>query len=404
MVGQSSKFVEEDVNMSKYHGKRRNATTNIRTFSEHAQGSTKVGRVNQNNPIFSRLSTNRTNTYNKKDFKWQKNDNFDRRTKSDSERSYSSNNIRRFNKNNKEVVSTMKSVGRLKISQKTLKIGDSNDEVIKQFKPTQSFCKLANMEQEVFDLIVKFMQQYFSCFDKNRDELLGAYHARALYSISFNLKSPAISRKQGNLRFGTYVKDSRNLNFVVNEERAHEMLHRSNIDIVAFLKRMPVTQHISDSLKLDSCFFQPNMLTFSISGIYKEIQSASEDTSGFAKTSQKNCYRSFQRTFVCVPVSNVQMIIVNEQCILSNLSDQQSKIYKEESLNKEVNMEESNQKSESEEEIKQNMIQKFSASSNLTLNWAKDCLEFSNWNLAVAEKNFFEHKNDIPAEAFIKKY
>ncbi len=29
MVGQSSKFIEEDVNMNNYHGRRRNAASNI---------------------------------------------------------------------------------------------------------------------------------------------------------------------------------------------------------------------------------------------------------------------------------------------------------------------------------------------------------------------------------------
>lgn len=157
------------------------------------------------------------------------------------------------------------------------------------------------MEQSVFDLIVKFVQQYFTCFDKDRDQLLKAYHVKALFSISFNLRSPAISKRRGlgsDVRFGTYVHESRNLQYVQDKSKAYELLHRNNIDIVAYLKKLPDVEHVADSLKLDTCFFQPHMLTFSVSGVYKEkLKEAAENAV---------CYRAFQRTFVCVPVSNEQ--------------------------------------------------------------------------------------------------
>lgn len=161
-----------------------------------------------------------------------------------------------------------------------------------------------------------FIIRYFTCFDKNRDELLAAYHPKAIFSISFNLKSQAVSSRKA-LRFGSYVKDSRNLVYVKNDgkyhnnlcfflwislklksfvsERLDDMLHKNNLEIVAWLKKMPTTEHVSESLKLDSSFYQAHMLTFSISGVYVEKRSADEGTS---------CYRSFQRTFVCVPVSS----------------------------------------------------------------------------------------------------
>ncbi len=74
------------------------------------------------------------------------------------------------------------------------------------------------------------------------------------------------------------------------------MLHKNNIDIVACLKKLPITEHLNDSLKLDCTYFQPNMVTFSISGVFKEAKSTDEKYGP--------CFRSFYRTFVCIPTSN----------------------------------------------------------------------------------------------------
>lgn len=396
MVGQGSKFVEDDVNMNKYHGRRRNATSNINRnveiSSSSQSSSNRIGRVQQN-PIYSRLSTNTRQLHNKKDYRWKSGQESACGSKSDTEQRSGPNNRYKYKKTNKEVYSAMQSVGRLKITPKSYKIGDdNNDKAAKLLIPSQSFCKLAGMDQGVFDLIVSFMQQYFTCFDKNREELLAAYHTNALFSMSFNLKSQAIPYKR-TTRFGAYVRESRNQCFVQNEERVYEMLQRSNISIIAHLKKLASTEHVSSSLKLDTCFFQPNMVTFSISGVYKERHSAEEKFS---------CFRSFQRTFVCVPVSSDQMIIVNEQCMISNLSEQQLKVYKEEALGspKSSNIQQPSMSIESTGDPKKDMIAKFSRLTNLTDNWSKDCLEFSHWNFAVAEKNFYEHRNEIPAEAY----
>jgi hypothetical protein len=61
------------------------------------------------------------------------------------------------------------------------------------------------------------------------------------------------------------------------------------------------------------------------------------------------------------------MIIVNEQCILSNLSEQQTKLYKTE----ESTVVEGPMNTDPGEE-KNNMIKKFSEMTNLSLNWSKE--------------------------------
>lgn len=64
------------------------------------------------------------------------------------------------------------------------------------------------------------------------------------------------------------------------------------------------------------------------------------------------------------------MIIVNEQCILSNLSEQQTKTYNK--VEGATTGPVAAQVSTNPEEAKQDMIKKFSELTNLTLNWSKE--------------------------------
>ena len=65
-------------------------------------------------------------------------------------------------------------------------------------------------------LIYFFFQRYFTCFDKNRDELLAAYHRKAIFSLSLNVNSRATQNLH---KFGEYFKDSRNLVHVPSKGR-----------------------------------------------------------------------------------------------------------------------------------------------------------------------------------------
>ena len=44
-----------------------------------------------------------------------------------------------------------------------------------------------------------------------RDELLGAYHSKAVFSISLNVNSQATKQSH---KFGEYYKESRNLKYI----------------------------------------------------------------------------------------------------------------------------------------------------------------------------------------------
>ncbi|CAF0983354.1 unnamed protein product [Brachionus calyciflorus] len=277
------------------------------------------------------------------------------------------------------------------IESKSYAIGEKEN----GFKPfllqTQSHCKLKNIDQNVFDLIVNFLQQYFMCYDTNREGLLQAYHKNALFSLSLNTTGQA---SYHGIKFGSYFKESRNLVFVTGNERQYKMLHSGNLDIVAFLSKMPKTEHDSNSLKLDTCFFSPHMITFSVIGQFKE-----------GETEQKNRpVRFFQRVFVCIPTQTGQMLIVNEQYTISNPPKEKNRGKQEipqvqEMVSEAIPLDPILE--EIQDPIRKNMILQFSKFSNLNYKWSKDCLEFSNWNYDQAASAFTSHKSDIPSDAFL---
>lgn len=311
-------------------------------------------------------------------------------------------------------VNTLGSIVRVKQSKAPrLAIGESNEE--KTLLSVKPYSKLSTMDQSLFDIIVQFSQQYFTCFDKSRDELLAAYHPNALYSVSLILKSNATVK--GAKFDDCFFRDSRNLLFVEGAEKKFRMLRRGNFDIVAFIKKMPLTEHDSDSLKLDCGFFQSNMITFSISGVFRE---------GKPENAIRP-FRNFQRTFICIPAANNKMVIVNEQFMISNLTETQANHYKEEIAKMQMTTDELPQQqqqqqqlqkegskistsvptfstSTNEEQMKSLMIEEFSRLSGLNKKWSQDVLEHSKWDMNAAQKNFIEHKKNIPQDAYIVSF
>jgi len=402
----SGKYDDHDSNRPKYHGKRRNAThtfsysskrneddqrpgsSGMRSDFDHARigGGVSQRKHTNNRYTQSRNPLTRTiiNKIKDDDILMKKDtENVQDRTTYDRDR----NNRFGNQKSNLESLTRIKKKAPLA----RLAIGETSE--TKSLIPTQLYCKLASIDQSVFDIIVQFSQQYFSCFDKNRDELLAAYHPNALYSVSLNLKSQAAVKSA---KFDdSYFRDSRNLLFVFDEEKQFRILHRGNFDVVASIKKMPYTEHDSESLRLDCGYFQLNMITFSITGVFREGK----------PDNNIRPYRNFQRTFVCVPALNNKMVIVNEQFTISNLSESQAKRYREEpakmTTETQVVVQQEPTMTLSDEQRKAQKIEQFSRFSSLNPQWSRDVLEHSNWDIDAAQRNFLDHKDEIPKEAFI---
>lgn len=298
--------------------------------------------------------------------------------------------------------------------QPKLAIGEDDDENKKPMPVSLPHCRLNSMPEDVFQMVVGYVQKYFTCYDSDRQGLLGAYNPKVTFSLCLNMSNAVGNRC---FRFeDCAIKDNRNLKRIRGNDGYHydkraKLLHIGYIDTVNFLCKLPPSEHEPSSFKLDNCFFSNNLITFSLSGVFKEGKA----------TDKVRPLRSFHRIFACIPDVNCQMTIVNEQFIMCNVSDYQYRTYfaqkqsaqtmtsqsetaSSSSLNSNVDVISS--KPVAPELVGLNeqqvlMVQEFSVKSRLNFEWSKHCLEHSKWNFDEAAQAFMQFKESIPKEAYL---
>ncbi|CAF1103076.1 unnamed protein product [Brachionus calyciflorus] len=278
-------------------------------------------------------------------------------------------------------------------------IGDDDDELKKHLLPSKPHCRLASIPEDVFNVIVSYVQNYFTCFDTNREGLVGAYNPKCLFSLSLNLQNPVGHRF---FKFDdSLVKESRNLKRIFKtdhqtNEKKYRLIKKGHLETTSFLFKLPPTEHEPNSFKLDQCFFTPNLISFCVTGVFREGKP--EDN--------VRPLRCFQRVFVCIADTNSQMSIVNEQLIISNLTTDQYKLYYEAQMkNSEINKLNNGEPLVNTTNVidpKNQMLEQFSLESGLNLEWAKYCLDHAGWNYEEAVKSFLQFKESIPKEGFRK--
>lgn len=153
------------------------------------------------------------------------------------------------------VINRLKEMGNVKPK---LSIGDTDQEVKKTLLESKPHCQLSSVPSDVFQLIVTYIQKYFTCFDSNRESLLEAYHSKCTFSFAINLNNPEAHRS---FKFDDFLyKENRNLKRIsgldeTHHDKRYKLLHQGKIDTVSFLNKMPPTEHEPTSFKLDCCFF-----------------------------------------------------------------------------------------------------------------------------------------------------
>jgi nuclear RNA export factor len=70
-----------------------------------------------------------------------------------------------------------------------------------------------------------------------------------------------------------YIENSRNLTRVVGDTRRQKLLHRGRLPIVSFLSGLPKTDHDATTFTLDLPFASKTMMTFTVTGVFKERES-----------------------------------------------------------------------------------------------------------------------------------
>ena len=110
--------------------------------------------------------------------------------------------------------------------------------------------------------VLEFLQAYFKIYDSDkRQNLLEAYHDSATFSMS------AWGNRE---QLSAYIPESRNLLKVDYEKKRHDLLRRGKLGVVAFLEKLPKTEHDLNTFTLDVPFSTASMMTFTITGCFRE--------------------------------------------------------------------------------------------------------------------------------------
>lgn len=239
--------------------------------------------------------------------------------------------------------------------------------------------------EEIKTPIVGFLQQYYSVYDSgDRQPLLDAYHDGATFSLSmpFTMQNPS------RCSLGDYHKDSRNLKKLKDPTTRFRLLKHTRLNVVAFLSELPKTQHDTASLIVDVNTFTNTLLSFTVTGVFKEVEGKSRDS-----------VRAFCRVFVTVPAGGTSLCIVNDELFVRNATTEE--------IRRAFVAPAPTPSSSPVPTLsapQQEMLSAFSLKSGMNLEWSQKCLQDNEWDFNRAGQVFTDLKahGKIPDVAFIK--
>jgi len=230
---------------------------------------------------------------------------------------------------------------------------------------------------EAEKIVLTFLEQYIKLYDsESRQPLLDAYHDEAVMSLS------AFGRHD---LLPAYIPESRNLKRVEYEKKRHDLLRRGKLAIVAFLAKLPKTEHDITTFTLDVPFCSANLMTFTVTGLFRERD-----------TKLKESIRHFNRCFIVVP-QGAGFSIINETLYISTATDLSTrKAF--------VTPPPAPVAPALDDATKQTLSAAFSEKSGMNLEWSVKCLEQNSWDFDKSAAVFSEAKKlgKIPDEAFLK--
>uniref|UniRef100_A0A8C9R5X6 Nuclear RNA export factor 1 n=1 Tax=Scleropages formosus TaxID=113540 RepID=A0A8C9R5X6_SCLFO len=236
---------------------------------------------------------------------------------------------------------------------------------------------------EIKSLILRFLQQYYSIYDSgDRQPLLDAYHDGASFSLSipFSVQNPS------RCSLGEYHKDSRNIKKLKDPTTRFRLLKHTRLNVVAFLNELPKTQHDIASFTVDVSTYMNTLLSFTVSGVFKEVDGKSRDS-----------VRAFSRIFIAVPAGNAGLCIVNDELFVRNATTEE--------IRKAFAAPAPTPSSSPVPTLsapQQEMLSSFSQKSGMNLEWSQKCLQDNDWDFNRAAQIFTQLKAEgkIPDVAF----
>uniref|UniRef100_A0A672FQV3 Nuclear RNA export factor 1 n=1 Tax=Salarias fasciatus TaxID=181472 RepID=A0A672FQV3_SALFA len=240
---------------------------------------------------------------------------------------------------------------------------------------------------EIKVLILRFLQQYYSIYDSgDRQPLLDAYHDGA----SLSLTTPYSTQNPSRSSLGEYHKDSRNLKRLKDSTMRFRLLKHTRLNVVAFLNELPKTQHDIASLTVDVNTYTNTLLSFTVSGVFKEVA-----VDGKSRESTM----AFSRVFITVPAGNSGLCIVNDHLFIRMATTEE--------IRRAFVAPAPTPSSSPVPTLtapQQEMLTAFSQKSGMNLEWSQKCLQDNEWDFNRAAQIFTQLKTEgkIPDVAFIK--
>ncbi|XP_033830055.1 nuclear RNA export factor 1 isoform X1 [Periophthalmus magnuspinnatus] len=240
---------------------------------------------------------------------------------------------------------------------------------------------------EIKALILRFLQQYYSIYDSSdRQPLLDAYHDGA----SFSLTTPFSSQNPSRSSLGEYHKDSRNLKRLKDPTMRFRLLKHTRLNVVAFLNELPKTQHDIASFTVDVNTYTNTLLTFTVSGVFKEV---------VVDGKSREPTMAFSRVFITVPAGNSGLCIVNDHLFVRMATTEE--------IRKAFVAPAPTPSSSPVPTLtapQQEMLTAFSQKSGMNLEWSQKCLQDNEWDFNRAAQIFTQLRSEdkIPDVAFIK--
>uniref|UniRef100_A0A674BU08 Nuclear RNA export factor 1 n=1 Tax=Salmo trutta TaxID=8032 RepID=A0A674BU08_SALTR len=225
--------------------------------------------------------------------------------------------------------------------------------------------------EEIKTPIVGFLQQYYSVYDSgDRQPLLDAYHDGATFSLSmpFTMQNPS--------RYPLASYSLNYLNTFVLSATRFRLLKHTRLNVVAFLSELPKTQHDTASLIVDVNTFTNTLLSFTVTGVFKEVEGKSRDS-----------VRAFCRVFVTVPAGGTSLCIVNDELFVRNATTEE--------IRRAFVAPAPTPSSSPVPTLsapQQEMLSAFSLKSGMNLEWSQKCLQDNEWDFNRAAQVFTDLK------------
>ncbi|OWF40033.1 nuclear RNA export factor 1-like [Mizuhopecten yessoensis] len=256
------------------------------------------------------------------------------------------------------------------------------------------------LNTEIQDILVKFLKEFFTIYDSdNRQSLTAAYQEEAIFSLSAS-KNNSTDHWQAGLQI--YFPESRNLLRKSRDpSQKQRVLMRGKLNVVSKLCLLPKTTHDYNSFVVDVDHASQTLLSFTVTGVFKESEERSD----------RQPVRAFSRRFIALPRGQ-GMVIANDMLMVTNASPSQAQAaFKNPAPTPSSSPVPDttpaapfHQAGPSLTPEQQQMVQTFSAQSQMNLDFSAKCLEEHNWNYDGAGQAFLslQKENKIPPEAFVK--